>query len=222
MVCSFQYPPENALTYGTMAQLELQPQSRPRRSRPRPPRRSTTASRARSTGSCSKARGPTSRTPTVKAYYEKLSTFVEGHGERRLLGRSHLPGRARVLPAGHREGRHARPGEDRRGHADRALQDHHERRHLHDQPDPRQSPPTPARSASGRTGSRRSSTRTSGPPTRSGIRNRPGPTLPRAFPARPPRPASLESYVRAAHEAADDLSRAPGAPKGAPRATWSS
>ena len=77
LVCSFQYPPENILTYGTMMQLNYNPKA-VLGGPATPPRPSTTSSRARSTGSCSKARGPTSRTPTVKAYYDKLAAFVEG------------------------------------------------------------------------------------------------------------------------------------------------
>ena len=158
VICSFQYPPENILTISTLMQLNYNPKAF-----------------LGGPGCSTQAIFDIWKGAADQIFFEGAWTYEQNArsqgllrqalclcwrpGERRLLGRADLQGRAGLLRAGHREGRHAGSGQGRRGHADRALQDAHERRHVLHQPDPGRLVLCRARSASGRTVSPRSSTR---------------------------------------------------------------
>ena len=77
VVCSFQYPAENALTYGTMAQLNFNPKAVLGG-----PATSTQAFydsfKGLLDGVMFEGAWSPSTSPAVKAYYEKLSVFVKG------------------------------------------------------------------------------------------------------------------------------------------------
>ena len=139
LVCSFQYPPENILTYQTMMQLNYNPPALLGG-----PGTSTQAIYDIFKGGLDGIFFEGAWTPKQSPddpglLHEQARSLCRGHGERRLLGRADLQGRARVLPAGHRRGRDPRSGQDRRRHAQGALQDDHVRRYLPEPgPDPRQ------------------------------------------------------------------------------------
>ena len=157
VVCSFAYPPHNILFLQTMMQLGFNPKGvahGPGWCQPVVLRLVR-----RRAGRCDvRRRVEHQQHPRVQGLLRQPQRLPGRPAEHRLLGCHHLPGAVGVLPAGHRTGRHAGSGQDRRGHADGALQDDHDPGLLLRPTRSSTSLPTPARSASGRRASPRSST----------------------------------------------------------------
>ena len=137
-VCSFQYPPENALTYGTMAQLAYNPKCVLGG-----PATSTQAFYDRFKGALDgimfEGAWSYKANDAQNAYYVKLSDFVKGKENVDFWGGLIYRAELEFFQAAVEKANTIDQAAIAEVMRTAARQDHHGRRHLHDQPDPRQS-----------------------------------------------------------------------------------